>query len=122
VQDTISHGSPPARSTRSPREPIALAGDQLRLSGEELLEHLQLISGRTFRSREDVRAYVSALEGRANPAKRLWATVKQAMWLALLACAFLQYYAVDVLEEVSGLQSVDFHLPPPAEGATLYRS
>jgi hypothetical protein len=44
------------------------------------------------------------------------------MWLALLACAFLQYYAVDVLEEVSGLQSVDFHLPPPAEGATRYRS
>jgi hypothetical protein len=120
VQHTISRESERSQAS-SPHAPIALAGD-MRLSSEELLAHLERISGRTFRSREDVRAYVSGLEGRANPVTRLWAKVKQAMWLVLLVFAFLQYYAVDVLEEVTYMQSVDFHLPPASENVTLYRS
>ena len=101
---------------------LRLSENERVLSSEELLAHFQSISGRIFRNREDVHAYVSGLQGRAHPAKHWWSTLKQGMLLLLLALAFLQYYAVDVLEEVSGMQAVEFYLPPPAEDVKTYRS
>jgi hypothetical protein len=82
---------------------------------EELLRHLEELTGRSFHSRDDVRHYVDEMRRQEFEllARKghLWSTVKQSALLALFVVAFLQYYFVDTLYQISTLQQVQVFVP-----------
>ena len=83
-------------------------------SNEELVRYLEQISGRTFRTREDIHKYVEELSRRKledNPVVRGWQMVKSGALIVLLVLATLQYYFLDVLNQISSLQSVTVFVP-----------
>lgn len=86
------------------------------VSDDELISRLEQLSGRSFRNAEDVRAYVLELAQRraegASSTIKTWKMTKQAMWLLLLTCAYLQYHIMDVMVEVSSLQAITFIAQP----------
>jgi len=85
---------------------------------EELIQHLQKLSGRTLRTREDIQAYVKEVSARKaadDPSVRRWLKAKQATLLALLAFGILQYYILDVLLEIVSLQQNVFFVPASAQ-------
>jgi len=82
---------------------------------EELLRHLEELTGRSFHSRDDVRHYVD--ETRRQEFEllarkgQMWSTFKQTALLALFVVAFLQYYLVDTLYQISTLEQVQVFVP-----------
>jgi len=82
---------------------------------EELLRHLEELTGRSFHSRDDVRHYVD--ERRQQELEllvrkgQMWSTFKQTALLALFVIAFLQYYLVDTLYQISTLEQVQVFVP-----------
>ena len=82
---------------------------------EELLRHLEELTGRSFHSRDDVRHYVDErrrqefdLLARKG---QLWRTVKQTALLATFSIAFLQFYFMDTMYQISTLQQVQVFVP-----------
>ena len=82
---------------------------------EELLRHLEELTGRSFHSRDDVRRYVDEMRRQESELLarkgQLWSTVKQSALLAVFVVAFLQYYLVDTLYQISTLQQVQVFVP-----------
>ena len=82
---------------------------------EELLRHLEELTGRSFHSRDDVRRYVDEMRQQEFELLarkgQMWRTVKQSALLALFVVAFLQYYLVDTLVQISTLQQVQVFVP-----------
>ena len=82
---------------------------------EELLRHLEELTGRSFHSRDDVRRYVDEMRQQEVEflarKGQMWRTVKQSALLALFVVAFLQYYLVDTLVQISTLQQVQVFVP-----------
>ena len=70
---------------------------------EELVQHLEKLTGRTLRTREDIQAYVrevSARKATDQPSVRRWLNAKKITLIALLALSVLQYYILDVLLQI----------------------
>ena len=83
-------------------------------SREELVQHLEKLTGRTLRTREEIQAYVrEAAERRATdrPAVRRWLQVKRITLTALLAFGVIQYYILDVLLEIVSMPTTTFFVP-----------
>lgn len=83
-------------------------------SHEELLRYLEEVSGRSLRTREAIKQYIEELTSRKPgdaPNVRRWKLVENATWLVLLAFSFLQYYFLEVLNEISLYRSVTFFGP-----------
>lgn len=82
-------------------------------SREQLLEHLERLSGRSIRTRAELEDYLNELKASASGAQpgrpaRLWTIARQATLGAGLAIALLQYYLMDVYAQIESLQRVQF--------------
>jgi hypothetical protein len=85
---------------------------------EELVQHLEKLTGRTLKTREDIQAYVrevSARKATDNPSVRRWLKAKKITLVALLAFGVMQYYILDVLLEIVSMRSTTYFVPvsPP---------
>lgn len=83
-------------------------------SREQLIQHLEKLTGRSLKSREDIQAYVrevSARKASDQPSVRRWLTVKKATLIALLAFGVIQYYMLDVLLEIVSMPTTTYFLP-----------
>ena len=81
---------------------------------EELIQQLESLTGRTFRTREDIQAYVrevSAREARDDPSYKRWIKTKHITLAALFVLGVMQYYILDVMLEIMSIQSPTFFLP-----------
>ena len=89
---------------------------------EELVQHLEQLTGRSLRTREDIQAYVREVAARKaadQPSVRRWLKVKKLALLVLLAFSVMQYYVLDVMLEIVSLPSTTFFVPARA---TLMKS
>ena len=90
------------------------ADDTQSLSREDLIQHLEKLTGRTLKTREDIRAYVqevSSRKARDQPSVRRWLKAKQITLISLLAFGVIQYYALDVLLEVMSVPGTTYFVP-----------
>jgi len=81
---------------------------------DELVQHLERITGRTLKTREDIHAYVremSVRRPREAPSVRRWIRAKHFTLVALLAFGIIQYYMLDVMLEIVSLPSPTFFVP-----------
>ena len=81
---------------------------------EELVQHLEKLTGRSLRTREDIQAYVREVAARNaadQPSVRRWLKAKKATLLVLLALSVMQYYVLDVMLEIVSLPSTTFFVP-----------
>ena len=81
---------------------------------EELVQHLEKLTGRSLRTREDIQAYVREVAARKaadQPSVRRWLKVKKVTLLVLLAFRVMQYYVLDVMLEIVSLPSTTFFVP-----------
>jgi hypothetical protein len=88
--------------------------EQLPESREELVQHLEQITGRTLRTRADIQAYVREVSVRKasdRPGVRRWLKVKRVTLFALLAFGVMQYYILDVLLEIVSMRTTTFFVP-----------
>jgi hypothetical protein len=84
---------------------------------EELVQHLEQLTGRTLRTREDIQAYVREVAARKasdQPSVRRWVKTKRITLAAMLAFGFIQYYMLDVMLEIVSLRSTTFFVPASA--------
>ena len=92
-------------------------GQQRPQTREELLQHLERLTGRALRTRADIEAYmreVGARKSSEQPDLRRWLKVKRITLLALLAFGVMQYYILDVLLEIVSLPATTFFVPAAA--------
>jgi hypothetical protein len=81
---------------------------------EELVQHLEALTGRTLKTREDIQAYVREVSERKpldKPGVQRWLKVKRLTLLVLLAFAVIQYYMLDVLLEIASMRTNTFFVP-----------
>jgi hypothetical protein len=81
---------------------------------EELLQHLEHLTGRSLKTRADIAAYVrevSARKAADEPSVRRWLKVKKVTLIALLAFGVIQYYILDVMLEIVSMPSSTFFVP-----------
>ena len=86
-------------------------------SREELIQHLEKLTGRSLKTREDIQAYVrevSARKASEEPSVRRWLTVKKATLIALVAFGVIQYYMLDVMLQIVSIPSTTYFLPARA--------
>ena len=84
---------------------------------EELIEHLERLSGRSLKTREDIAAYVREAAARRadeQPSVRRWLKAKQVTLIALFAFSVVQYYILDVMLEIVSMRSTTFFVPASA--------
>ena len=84
---------------------------------EELVQHLEKLTGRSLRTRDDIQAYVREVAARKaadQPSVRRWLKVKKVTLLVLLAFSVMQYYVLDVMLEIVSLPSTTFFVPARA--------
>ena len=83
-------------------------------SREELIQHLETLTGRSLKTREDIQAYVREIAARKasdQPSVRRWLSVKKATLIALLAFGVIQYYMLDVMLEIVSLPTTTYFVP-----------
>lgn len=90
-------------------------------ASQEIRRQLESMTGAQIRSRDDVRRQIAAHhetnhQGRQRKHKSLH-LAKNAAWLFMLTFAFLQYYTLEVLNEIASMHSITFAHESPA--ATL---
>ncbi|MGH8689425.1 MAG: hypothetical protein ACREUS_00210 [Burkholderiales bacterium] len=81
---------------------------------EELIQHLEQLTGRSLKTREDIQAYVREVSGRKAselPSVKRWLRAKHFTLAALLAFGVIQYYMLDVLLEIVSMHSTTFFVP-----------
>lgn len=86
-------------------------------SREELIQHLEKLTGRSLKTREDIQAYVretAARKASDEPSVRRWLTVKKATLAALLAFGVIQYYMLDVMLQIVSMPTTTFFVPARA--------
>ena len=93
---------------------IAAVANQLPETREELVQHLEKLTGRTLKTREDIAAYVREVSARRagdEPSVKRWLKAKKATLIALLAFGVIQYYMLDVMLEIVSMRSTTFFVP-----------
>ena len=96
---------------------IAAVAETPAQSREELIEHLEKLTGRTLKTREDIAAYVREVAARKasdQPSVQRWLKAKKATLIALFAFALIQYHILDVMLEIVSMRSTTFFLPASA--------
>jgi hypothetical protein len=81
---------------------------------EELVQHLEQLTGRTLRTRADIQAFVQEAAARKasdQPAVRRWLRAKKATLIVLLAFGVIQYYVLDVMLEIASLPNNTYFVP-----------
>jgi hypothetical protein len=81
---------------------------------EELVQHLEKLTGRTFKTREDIQAYVREVAERKatdQPSVRRWLNAKRITLAVLLVFGVLQYYILDVMLEIASMRTTVFFVP-----------
>ena len=81
---------------------------------EELVQHLERITGRTLKTREDIAAYVREATARSagdQPSVRRWLKAKKVTLVALFAFSVVQYYILDVMLEIASMRTTTFFVP-----------
>ena len=81
---------------------------------EELVQHLERLTGRTLRTRADIEAYVQEAAARKaadQPSVRRWLRAKKATLIALLTFGVIQYYVLDVMLEIASMPSNTYFIP-----------
>lgn len=81
---------------------------------DELVQHLESLTGRTLKTRQDIRSYVrevSARKAADDPSVRRWLKVKKITLTALLGFSVMQYYILDVLLEVVSMRTTTYFVP-----------
>lgn len=94
-----------------------MATERLPESREELIQHLEELTGRTLRTRADIQSYVREISARKaadEPSVRRWVKVKKFTLIGLLAFSVMQYYMLDVLLEIASMRSTTFFVPASA--------
>ena len=84
---------------------------------DELVQHLENVTGRTLKTHEDVRSYVrevSARKAADEPSVRRWLKVKKITLIALLGFSVMQYYVLDVLLEIVSMRTTTYFVPASA--------
>ena len=92
-------------------------GDKLPASREELIQYLEKVSGRSIRTRDDIKAYVEEMAARKaedQPSVRWWQRAKTIMLVGMMAFAFVQYYMMDVAVQMMSLRENTFFVPVSA--------
>jgi len=87
-------------------------------SREELIQHLEKLTGRTLKTREDIAAYVREVGARRaadTPSVRGWTSVKKIALIALFAFGLIQYYILEVMLEIANMRSTTYFVPARAE-------
>lgn len=87
------------------------------MAREELIRHLEKLTGRSFRTRADIHAYVEDVarrSGRDLPSVRRWRKAKQVTLIGLLAFGVLQYHFLDVMLEIMQMRATTFFVPASA--------
>ena len=83
-------------------------------SRDELIQHLEKLTGRTLKTREDIAAYVHEVKARRaadEPSVQRWLKAKKVMLIALFAFGVIQYYVLDVMLEIASMRSTTFFVP-----------
>ena len=96
---------------------IAAVANPLPETREELIQHLEKLTGRTLKTREDIAAYVHEVGARRasdQPSVQRWLKAKKATLGALLAFGVIQYYILDVMLEIVSMRSTTFFVPARA--------
>lgn len=103
--------------SRLSRQIRCMATERLPETREELVQHLEQLTGRTLRTRADIQTYVREVAARKasdEPSVRRWLKVKKVTLIALLAFSVMQYYMLDVLLEIASMRSTTFFVPASA--------
>ena len=96
---------------------IAVVAQPLPETREELIQHLEKLTGRTLKTREDIGAYVREVAARRaadQPSVRRWLKAKNATLVGLLAFGVIQYYVLDVMLEIVSMPTTTFFVPARA--------
>jgi hypothetical protein len=80
-------------------------------SSEALIQYLEQVSGRALRSREDIRRYLDEVARQNAGPSGILQTLKQGTWLVLLVVAYLQYYLLDIMNQVNSMPEIRVNLP-----------
>ena len=84
---------------------------------EQLIQHLEKLTGRTLKTREDIAAYVREAAARSaggQPSVRRWLKAKKVTLIALFAFSVVQYYILDVMLEIASMRATTFFVPVSA--------
>jgi hypothetical protein len=79
-------------------------------SREELIQHLEKLTGRALKTREDVQAYVRESAQR-KPSMARWLKAKKLTLVVLLAFSVIQYYILDVMLEIASMRTTTYFVP-----------
>ncbi len=85
-------------------------------SAEELIEYLQALTGRQFRSREDVLRLLKDVWEEDAEAARIATrhqVVREGILLGALAASYLHYYYWDVELQIAALPTMQVFVPAP---------
>ena len=96
---------------------IAAVAEPLPQTREELIQHLEKLTGRTLKTREDIAAYVREVTARRATDQRSvqrWLKAKKATLILLLAFGVIQYYILDVMLEIVSMRSTTCFVPARA--------
>jgi hypothetical protein len=84
---------------------------------EDLLQQLEKLTGRSFRTREDIQAYVREVSARKvadAPSVRRWLQMKRVTLFVLLSFGIMQYYILDVMLEIVSMPATTYFVPARA--------
>lgn len=84
---------------------------------DELIQHLERLTGRSLKTRDDIAAYVREAATRKatdQPSVRRWLQAKKVTLVALFTFGLLQYYLLDVMLEIASMRSTTFFVPASA--------
>ena len=87
-------------------------------SREELLQHLEKLTGRTLKTRADIAAYVREVRLRSaadQPSVQRWLKAKKITLITLFAFSVIQYYLLDVMLEITSMPSTTYFVPVAAQ-------
>src|SRR5690349_20610415 len=88
-------------------------------SPEGLLDHLEGLTGHSFRTRDDVRRFVVEIEAekaaKLNRSASGWRAVKTTTLFILLILSFVQFYLADSLLQTVSLREMTFFVPVRAD-------
>lgn len=85
------------------------------VSDRELVAHLEQLTGRRIRSREDIAAYVDELQHKARAKGARSQQLKNALLIALLLAAAGQYYFTDVQLQILSQPSLTVFVPAKSD-------
>lgn len=95
---------------RAPDQTDNIARDRTQ-SNDELVAHLEQLTGRRIKSRQDISDYVSELSTKAKAKRSKSQHLKNFLLIALLIVSAAQYYFLDVQLEILAQPTLTVFVP-----------